>query len=58
LRRTGDAAGELAELRRSYEPYVVALSTRLMMPAPAWRHAAAAHHNWHTSPRRDGGAHL
>jgi hypothetical protein len=58
LRRTGDAAGDLAELRRSYEPYVVALSTRLMMPAPAWRHAAAGRHNWHTSPRRDGGAHL
>jgi hypothetical protein len=34
-----DCNGELARLRRSYEPYVAALSTRLMMPLPRWRHA-------------------
>jgi hypothetical protein len=58
LGRQAGAADELAELRRSYEPYVVALSTRLMMPRPPWRHATAVRHNWRTSPPRDGGAHL
>ena len=56
--RPADAADELAELRRSYEPYVVALSNRLVMSTPPWRHATAVRHNWHTTPRLDGGAHL
>lgn len=58
LTRPADAADELAELRRSYEPYIVALSTRLMMPTPPWRHGTAVRHNWRTTPRLDGGAHL
>jgi hypothetical protein len=52
------AAAQLAELRRSYEPYVAALSRRLMMPLPPWRHVAAPRYNWRTNPRREGGAHL
>ena len=35
-----DAQRELVELRRSYEPYVLGLSNRLMVPVPPWRHAA------------------
>jgi hypothetical protein len=58
IRGSADSDAQLAELRRSYEPYVLALSNRLMMPAPSWRHASAVRHNWHTNPRRDGGAHL
>src|SRR5258708_11487829 len=53
-----EAAGHLTELRQSYEPYVVALSNRLMMPMPPWRHVTAPRYNWRTNPRRDGGAHL
>ena len=34
-----DAQRELVELRRSYEPYVLGLSSRLMLPVPPWRHA-------------------
>jgi hypothetical protein len=39
INRCDDCGGELARLRRSYEPYVAALSTRLVMPLPCWRHA-------------------
>jgi hypothetical protein len=39
LNPCGDCTAELARLRRSYEPYVGALSARLMMPTPLWRHA-------------------
>jgi hypothetical protein len=39
LNRCADCTGEFARLRRSYEPYVAALSARLMMPTPLWRHA-------------------
>ena len=58
LGRSADIAGELTELRRSYEPFIVALSNRLMMPAPAWRHATAVRFNWQTSPPRGGGVPL
>jgi hypothetical protein len=58
LHRPADAAGELAALRRLYEPYVFGLSNRLMTPVPPWRHTTPARHNWHTNPRREGGAHL
>jgi hypothetical protein len=58
LRLSPDAARNLAELRRSYEPYVAALSERLLMSLPAWRHTAAVRHNWRTNPRWDGGPHL
>ena len=53
-----EADAHLAELRRSYEPYVVALSNRLMVATPPWRHATAVRHNWKTNPSQDGGAHL
>jgi hypothetical protein len=43
------AAGELVELRRSYEPYVNALSHYLAMPLPEWVRTAPAGHNWQTS---------
>jgi hypothetical protein len=52
FRRSADAAGELAALRRTYEPYVVALSRRLMMPAPPWRNATATRYNWQSNPRK------
>jgi hypothetical protein len=61
LSHTAHVAGaltELGRLRRSYEPFIVALSNRLMMPAPPWRHVKAVRHNWQSSPRRGEGAHL
>jgi hypothetical protein len=53
-----DADAQLAELRRSYEPYVVALANRLMMATPRWRHAKRVRHNWKTHPLQDGRADL
>ena len=35
-RRGADAAATLTQLRRSYEPFVNALSGRLLMPLPPW----------------------
>lgn len=42
--RSAEANARLAELRRSYEPYVLGLGELLMMPVPPW---------WRRSPRRD-----
>jgi hypothetical protein len=56
--RSGVADEELAELRRSYEPYIAALSRRLMMPYPRWRPASHQPDNWQTSPADDGGPHF
>jgi ion channel len=53
-----DADAELERLRRSYEPYVAALSNLFLVPLPPWRHGSGVRFNWHTSPKRDGGAHL
>jgi Ion channel len=53
-----EADAQLAELRRSYEPYVNALANRLMMATPPWRHAKAVRHNWKTHPLQDGRADL
>jgi hypothetical protein len=53
-----EADAELERLRRSYEPYVAALSNLFLVPLPPWRHASGVRFNWHTSPKRDGGAHL
>jgi len=50
-RRSGDADARLAELRRSYEPFVVGLSRMLMMPAPPWRREGHVRDNWQTSPK-------
>jgi len=53
-----DADVELERLRRTYEPYVAALSNLFLMPLPPWRHTDGVRFNWHTSPKRDGGPHL
>jgi hypothetical protein len=57
--RTCTADRQLAELRTSYEPYIAALSARLMMPCPGWRPAPCSPcDNWETDPARDGGPHF
>jgi hypothetical protein len=55
-RRSADADLRLAELRRSYEPFVVGLSRMLMMPAPSWRRDGPVRDNWQTSPKIVGGS--
>ncbi len=47
------AADKLAELRKMYEPYVIALADHLVMPLPAWRAAGHGQHNWRASAWRD-----
>jgi len=47
------AADKLAELRRMYEPYVIALADYLVMPLPEWRDAGGGFHNWRASAWRD-----
>lgn len=44
----GTAENRLTGYRQMYEPYVHALSERLLMPIPAWSHANRAA-NWQTS---------
>jgi hypothetical protein len=56
--RSADADAQLLELRRSYEPYVVGLSRRLIMPVSSWWRPAPRKDNWQTSPRAKGGTHL
>jgi hypothetical protein len=56
--RSPEADRELAALRKSYEPYVAGLSTRLMMPVPRWRSASLEPDNWQTEPASDGGPHF
>jgi hypothetical protein len=51
--RSPEADAHLAELRRSYEPYIAGLAGYLMTPVPPWlqpRHRD----NWQTSPKGDG----
>jgi Ion channel len=52
-RRTPEADARLAQLRRSYEPYLVAMSRSLMMPMPPWWREDRVRDNWQTSPKRD-----
>ena len=40
---------KLSELRQMYEPYIAALSDRLMMPVAGWSIAAKPTDNWRTS---------
>jgi hypothetical protein len=54
--RAADEA--LADLRRSYEPYLAALSSRLQMPCPGWRRASPDSDNWQTNPAEEGGPHF
>lgn len=56
--RSPEADARLAELRRSYEPFVLGLSRWLMVPVPSWWHPRPVRDNWQTSPKRDGGPHL
>jgi hypothetical protein len=56
--RSPEADAELTRLRRSYEPYILGLARRLMMPASQWRHETSARDNWQTSPKLDGGGHI
>jgi hypothetical protein len=57
LNDSSEADRELDTLRRSYEPYLAAISSRLMMPMPDWRRAAKAADNWQTEPSLEGGGH-
>jgi hypothetical protein len=56
--RSPEADARLADLRRSYEPFVVGLGRSLMMPVPSWWRPLPVRDNWQTSPKRDGGPHL
>src|SRR5260221_554886 len=56
--RSSEADRHLADLRRSYEPYINGLARALMMPAPPWWHGDGVRDNWEVSPRGAGGAHL
>ena len=44
--RSRQADQELIQLRQSSEPYIVALSARLMMPCPGWRATSGNPDNW------------
>jgi hypothetical protein len=46
---SADAAARLSAIRVSYEPYLVALSTYLLMPLPPWTPAAGAQDNWEST---------
>jgi hypothetical protein len=56
--RSPEADRRLADLRRSYEPYVIGLARSLMMSAPPWWHREAVRDNWQVSPKGASGAHL
>lgn len=49
LRDGQDAERRLAEIRAMYEPFVTALSQRLLMPLPDWLPAAGRVDDWQTS---------
>ncbi len=56
--RSAEADSRLAEMRKSYEPYVAGLSRHLAMPLPPWRRASETRDNWQTSPKRDAMDHF
>jgi hypothetical protein len=57
--RSPEADARLRELRRSYDPYIDALSRWLMMPSPSWVHVAGVNDNWQSNPKSaDAAAHL
>jgi len=56
--RSPEAESRLAEMRKTYEPYVAGLSRHLVMPLPPWRRASETRDNWQTSPKRDGAGHF
>jgi Ion channel len=49
LKARPDFDVRLAELRRMYEPYVVALARHLALPLPPWMRAVERPDNWQTS---------
>jgi hypothetical protein len=49
LPHADDFERKLGELRVLYEPYVNALSARLLIPLPPWVRHGAAPDNWQTS---------
>jgi hypothetical protein len=63
LKARPDFEERLTELRRMYEPYVIALSRYLSLPLPPWIRATERPDNWQTSawdrvvrlPARDSG---
>jgi hypothetical protein len=55
--RSAEATLRLTELRRSYEPFILGLSHRLLMPAPSWLRRTPVKDNWQTSPKGAAGAH-
>jgi hypothetical protein len=55
--RSAEATLHLTELRRSYEPYILGLSHRLLMPAPTWLRRIPVKDNWQTSPKGAADAH-
>jgi hypothetical protein len=56
--RAPEAEARLAELRSSYEPFIVGLGRYLMMPVPSWWRQGPWRDNWESSPRRKGDQHL
>ena len=48
-RVTEDVDGKLAELRRTYEPYLAALSKYLLLPLPAWEYETGGRDNWQST---------
>jgi hypothetical protein len=49
LREGSEADQRLRELRRMYEPYIYALSKRLLLALPPWISESARQDNWETS---------
>jgi hypothetical protein len=47
--KPSNAGDRLRAIRRSYEPYLAALSDFLLMPLPPWVPAAGASDNWETT---------
>jgi hypothetical protein len=56
--RAPEAEARLAELRSSYEPFIVGLGRYLMMPIPSWWRQGVRRDNWESSPKRRGDQHL
>ena len=54
--RSRAADQELAKLRASYEPYVAALASRLVMPLPSWHAVSRDRDNWQTDHQITDGA--
>jgi hypothetical protein len=46
----GTSEGRFAKIRATYEPYLEALSVRLLMPIPPLVPGDTGHDNWRASP--------